>query len=154
MRYNVNYRVFMNTKTEDMICFTVPYLNPPSGNHYKAPTRYIGRDGSLHLGFKLTKETKAFYAAVAIFARGRTVAPQSEKERHKARYAVEINVYLPHRGRGDFDNFFKAGLDGLVYCGVIHNDAAVDGDRSKCVVHKDERDNPRTQYLITRLEVL
>jgi hypothetical protein len=72
---------------ESCVSFTVPLI-PPSGNHYKKPCKYIGRDGFLHLGFKLTKETKAYYDAVAIFARGRTVAPYTDAERRKVRYAV------------------------------------------------------------------
>jgi Holliday junction resolvase RusA-like endonuclease len=141
----------MDTKAEQLIVFTVPYLVPPSGNHYKKPTRYIGKDGSLHLGFKLTKEAKAYYDAAAIFARGRTVAPDEPADRKRASYAVRIDVYLPPRARGDFDNFFKCGLDALVHCGMIHSDAAVDGDRSNCVVHKNERTDPRTTYTIERL---
>lgn len=137
--------------TEDVICFTVPYLIPPSGNHFKRPCKYIGRDGSLHLGFKHTKEAKAYYDAAAIFAQGRTVAPASDPERKRARYSVRIDVYLGERQRGDFDNFWKCGLDALVHCGVIHSDAAVDGEHSKCIVHKDERHDPRTTYLVERL---
>jgi len=142
----------MQAIIEDVICFTVPYLIPPSGNHYKRPCRYTGRDGYGHMGFKLTKEAKAYYDATAIFCQGRTVAPAADAERKKARYGVRIDVYLPPKGRGDFDNFWKAGLDALVHCGVIHSDAAVDGEESKCVVHKDDRSNPRTTYLVTRLE--
>lgn len=137
---------------ENVIAFTVPYLIPPSGGHYKAPTRYIGRDGYSHLGFKRTKETKAYYDAVAIFAGGRTVAPHTDAERKRARYSVRIDVYLGARQRGDFDNFWKCGLDALIHCGVIHNDSAVDGEESRCVVHKDDRSNPRTEYLVTRME--
>src|SRR4051812_27767770 len=101
----------MQDVIEDVICFTVPYLVPPSGNHYKKPCKYTGRDGFRHLGFKLTPEVKAYYAATAIFAQGRTVAPALAAERRAARYSVRIDVYLPPRARGDFDNFFKCGLD-------------------------------------------
>lgn len=133
-----------------VICFTVPYLIPPSGNHLKRPCKYIGRDGSLHLGFKLTRETKAYYDAVAIFAGGQTVAPETDAERRRARYTVEVDVYLGERQRGDADNFLKCGIDGLVRAGVIHSDANV--YQSLARVHKDERDNPHTTYLVTRLE--
>jgi Holliday junction resolvase RusA-like endonuclease len=133
--------------------FTVPHLIPPSGNHYKKPCKYIGRDGCLHLGFKLTKETKAFYDAVAIFARRETVSPATEAERSRVRYSVEINVYLGPRQRIDFDNAWKCGLDSIVKAGVIHSDAAVDGEASRCIVHKDQRDNPRTEYRVIRMEV-
>jgi Holliday junction resolvase RusA-like endonuclease len=142
----------MQALIEDVICFTVPHLIPPSGGHYKEPCKYRGRDGSLHLGFKVTAAAKAYYDAVAIFAQGRTVAPETDAERRRVRYSVRIDVYLPPKGRGDFDNFWKCGLDALVHCGMIHSDANVDGEHSKCVVHKDERHNPRTTYLVTRME--
>jgi Holliday junction resolvase RusA-like endonuclease len=138
--------------TPSEICFTVPYLIPVTGNHYKRPCRYTGRDGYSHMGFKVTKAAKAYYDAVAIFAAGLSVAPETDKERKAARYAVKMDVYLGPRQRGDFDNFWKCGLDALTNCGVIHSDAAVDGGLSNCIVHKDQRDNPRTEYLITRLE--
>jgi Holliday junction resolvase RusA-like endonuclease len=128
--------------------FTVPYLIPPTGNHYKRPMKYIGKDGGLHLGFKVTKQAQAFYDAVAIFARGETVAVVDEREWKRIRYGVTIDVYLGPRQRGDFDNFFKCGLDALVHAGVIHSDAAVDGAESRCVVHTDQRDNPRTEYQV------
>jgi Holliday junction resolvase RusA-like endonuclease len=134
------------------ICFTVPYLIPPSGGHYKKLCKYTGRDGFTHLGFKVSAAARAYYDAAAIFAQGQTLAPETDAERRKVRYGVRIDVYLGERQRGDFDNFWKCGLDALVHCGVIHSDAAVDGENSKCVVHKDERDNPRTIYLVTRLE--
>jgi Holliday junction resolvase RusA-like endonuclease len=137
---------------EEIVTFTVPYLIPPSGNHYKRPCKYTGRDGARHLGFKLTKAAKAYYDATAIFARGRTVAPATDAERRKVRYSVRMDVYLPPKGRGDFDNFWKAGLDALVHCGMIHSDSAVDGEHSRAIVHKDERENPRTTYLVERLE--
>lgn len=132
----------------EVVFFTVPYLTPPSGNHYKRPCKYIGRDGSLHMGFKLTKTTKAYYDAVAIFARGATVAPATDAERRKVKYAVSIDVYLGAKQRGDADNFLKCGIDALVNCGVIHSDAFV--SESRAIVHKDQRDNPRTTYFVTR----
>jgi len=139
---------------ERVVEFTVPLLCP-SGNHYKAPCKYIGKDGGLHLGYKLTKEAKAYYDAVAIIARQRTVAPATPADRRKVRYAVRMDVYLGPRDRGDFDNFWKCGLDALVKAGVIHSDNYVSGDHSNSVVHKDERDNPynpRTRYRVERLE--
>jgi Holliday junction resolvase RusA-like endonuclease len=137
---------------EDAIQFTVPHLIPPSVNHYTRSCYYVDIYGGVHKGKKLTPEAQAFRDAVAIFARGRTVAPPTAKERMKARYGVRIDVYLGPGQRGDFDNFWKSGLDALVRCTVIHSDAAVDGEHSKCVVHKDDRENPRTEYVITRLE--
>ena len=132
-----------------VVNLTIP-LVPPSGNHYKRPCKYIGRDGSLHLGFKLTKGTKAYYDAVAILARGETVVPQTDAERRTVRYAVEVDVYLGERQRGDADNFLKCSIDALVRAGIIHSDANV--YQSLARVHKDERHNPRTEYRVTRLE--
>jgi Holliday junction resolvase RusA-like endonuclease len=133
----------------EKISFTVPYLTPPSGNHYKRPCKYTGRDGARHLGFKLTKDAKAYYDATAIFARGQTVAPATDAERRKVRYEVHIDVYLGPKMRGDEDNFLKAGIDALVHCGVIHSD---NNSHNIINVHRDERDNPRTTYLVERLE--
>jgi Holliday junction resolvase RusA-like endonuclease len=135
---------------EQQISFTVPYLCPPSVNHFKKPCKYIGRDGSLHLGFKLTKETKAYYDAVAIFARNRTVAPATDAERRKVKYKVQADVYLGPKARGDADNFGKTICDGLARAGVIHSDAFV--AENIINVHKDDRDNPRTEFLVERLE--
>ena len=141
---------FMQAEIEDVICFTVPYLIPPSGNHYKKPCKYIGKDGFLHLGFKTTKETKAYYDAVALFSRGRTVAPQTDAERRRVRYTVEVDVFLGERQRGDADNFLKCGIDALVNAGMIHSDANV--YQSLARVHKDSRHDPHTTYLVTRME--
>ena len=137
---------------ESVICFTVPLLVPTT-NHYKKPTHYTGRDGYQHLGFALTKEAKLYREAVAIFAQGRTVAPQTDKDRRKAKYTVQMDVFLGPKQRLDSDNALKVGIDSLVWCGVIHSDANV--YESKAIIHKDERENPenpRTQYLITRME--
>ena len=142
----------MLVEIEQLIVFTVPHLTPVTVNHIYKTCYYNGRDGVAHRGKKLTPEAKAFCDAVAIFARGRSVAPLTNNERKKVRYAVRIDVYLGPNARGDFDNFWKNGLDALVYCGVIHSDACVDGEESRCVVHKDERHDPRTMYTVTRLE--
>lgn len=138
----------------EKIEFTVPLL-VPTANHYKSPVRYAGRDGFLHLGFKLTKEAKAYKDAVAIFARGRTVAPPTEAQRRKVKYAVQMDVYLGPKQRLDSDNALKVGIDSLVWSGVIHSDSNV--HESKAIVHKDERnnpENPRTKYIVTRLETI
>lgn len=137
---------------EEIICFTVPLLVPTT-NHYKSPTRYTGKDGFRHLGFKLTNEAKAYRDAVCIFAQGRTVAPQTPAERRKVKYTVQMDVYLGPKQRLDSDNALKVGIDSLVWCGMIHSDASV--YESKAIIHKDERanpENPRTQYIVTRLE--
>ena len=134
---------------EQVVSLTIP-LVPPSVNHLYLPTMYTGRDGYSHRGRKLSKEVKAYYDAVAIFARGRTVSPRTDAERRKVRYVVWVDVYLGPKQRGDADNFGKAALDGLVKAGVIHSDANV----ATCTlnVHKDDRENPRTEYTVERLE--
>jgi hypothetical protein len=142
----------LSNEIENIVEFSVPGLIPVSVNHYTRTCYYRGKDGQSHKGKKQTAETVAFKAAVGVFARGRTVAPETPKERKKVRYVVRMDVYLGPRARGDFDNFWKCGLDALVGCGVIHSDAAVDGEHSKSVVHKDERHNPRTVYRVSRME--
>src|SRR3981081_72380 len=124
-------------KPEDVICFSVPYLIPPSVNHHTQPCKYIGRDGYLHEGRKLTKEAKAYYDAVAIFAQGRTVAPQTDAERRKVKYSVEVDVYLGKGQRLDADNGGKCSVDALVKAHVIHSDAFV--APFKITPHHDER---------------
>lgn len=133
---------------EEVVTFTVPYLTPPSVNHAYLPTMYTGRDGYGHRGRKLSKEAKAYYDAVAIFARGRTVAPLTDKERRKVRYNVEVHVYLGPNQRLDADNGGKCAVDALVRAGVIHSDAFV--APFKIVPHKNERTNPRTEYVVIR----
>jgi Holliday junction resolvase RusA-like endonuclease len=136
---------------EITVAFTVPHLCPPSVNHYKEPTVYRKRDGiGFVRGFKLTPEAKAFKAAVAIFARGRTVSPITNSERRKVKYRVEVDIYLGPNQRLDADNGGKLLLDGLQEAGVIHSDAFV----APFIVtpHKDERTNPRTEFFVTRLE--
>jgi len=141
----------MLIQIEQLIVFTVPYLNPVTVNHIYKTCYYTGADGASHRGKQLIPEAKAFRDAVAIFAQGRTVAPLTNSERKKTRYSVRIDVYLGPHARGDFDNYWKNGLDALVHCGMIHSDACVDGETSKCVVHKNERDDPRTTYTVERL---
>ena len=138
----------MSSVIEDVVTFTVPYLRPPSGNHYKAPCVYRDRNGYPRRGFKVTPEAKAFKEAVAIFARGRTVAPPDALKR-KTHYDVKMTVVLGPRNRGDEDNFHKVGLDALVDAGIIHSDAYA---HCVCNVIRDQRANPRTEYTVTRLE--
>ena len=133
---------------EAAVTFTVPYLTPPGGNHYKRPCKYAGRDGYLHLGFKITKAAKAYKDAVALFARGRTVAPPDALKK-KTAYDVRMTVVLGPGQRGDEDNFHKVGLDALTYAGVIHSDAYA---HCVCNVVRDDRKNPRTEYIISRME--
>jgi Holliday junction resolvase RusA-like endonuclease len=61
-----------------------------------------------------------------------------------------VDVYLGAKQRGDADNFLKCGVDALVHAGVMHSDAYADDSRA--IVHKDDRDNPRTEYTVTRME--
>lgn len=139
-----------NSITEDVVAFTVPHLTPPSVNHYKTPTMYTGKDGLAHHGFKLTPEAKAFKDAVAIFARGRSVAPLTNGERDKVRYSVRINVVLGPQMRLDCDNSAKVGLDALQDAGVIHSDAKV----IECIltIDRKHRSNPRTEFCVSRME--
>jgi hypothetical protein len=133
---------------EETVIFTVPYLTPPSVNHHVRPCKYIGRDGQLHTGKKLTKQTKAYYDAVAIFARGRTVDPQTPAARRKVIYSVEVDVYLGPGQRLDADNGGKCAVDALVRAGVIHSDAFVKPFTIR--PQKDDRQNPRTEYCVRR----
>jgi Holliday junction resolvase RusA-like endonuclease len=134
---------------QSAIDFTVPYLTPPSGNHYKRPCFIRVPNGAPRLSFRLTKEAHAYYDAVAVFARGASVAPATDAERRKARYDVTIDVYLGPNMRGDEDNFLKCGVDALVHAGVIHSD---NNSHNIIHVHRDQRDNPRTKYHVVRLE--
>lgn len=135
---------------EQLIVFTVPGLTPPSTNHYKHPTWRHQRDGSRYLSFAVTAEAKAYRQAVRIFCQGRTVAPLTNSERSKTKYRVQVDVYLGKNQRLDADNAGKVALDALQWSGVIHSDAYV----SQCQlnIHKDERDNPRSTFLVERLE--
>jgi Holliday junction resolvase RusA-like endonuclease len=139
-----------NQIIEDEVTFTVPGFTPPSVNHYKQPCVYRTRDGRMHKGQKLTPEAKAFKLAVAIFARGRTVAPLSNKERSNVRYRVHVEVYLGPNQRLDADNCGKLLCDGLQDAGVIHSDAFVGEFRVR--PHKEDREHPRTEFTISRME--
>jgi Holliday junction resolvase RusA-like endonuclease len=135
---------------EQLIVFTVPHLTPPSTNHYKHPTWRHQRDGTPYLSFAVTKEAKAYRQAVALFARGRSVAPLTNSERNKTKYAVQVDVYLGRNQRLDADNAGKVALDSLQWAGVIHSDAYV--TQCQLNIHKDERDRPRTEFTVERLE--
>ena len=138
------------TDIENVVCFTVPYLTPPSGNHYKKPTMYTGKDGYSHRGFKVTPEAKAFKDAVCIFARGRTVAPLTAKERKSVRYRVGVHVVLGAGARMDCDNSAKVAIDALQWAGVLHSDAKV--VECALTIDRDDRQNPRTEFFVTRME--
>jgi Holliday junction resolvase RusA-like endonuclease len=136
----------MSSEIADVVTFTVPYLVPPSGNHYKSPCVYRDRNGYPRRGFKVTPEAKAYKEAVAIFARGRTVAPPDAKKK-KTAYDVHMVVVLGRGQKGDEDNFHKVGLDALTDAGVIHSDAYA---HCVCDVIRNDRGNSRTVYTVTR----
>jgi Holliday junction resolvase RusA-like endonuclease len=135
---------------ERIVSFTVPGLTPPSTNHYTKPCMYTGKDGFSHHGKKLTKEAKAYKDAVAIFARGCTVAPVTDAERRRVKYRVEVQVYLGKGQRLDSDNSLKVAIDALAYAGVLHSDAFV--LESKAIIVKDQRHDPRTHFIVERME--
>lgn len=123
-------------------------LIPPTVNHYKKPAvnRRTGQKFMV-----LTKQAKAFKEAIAIFARGETVAPETESERRKVKYSLNATVYLGYRQRGDGDNFWKCLADGLQEAGVIHSDAAVS---VWSIAVKRDKENPRTVVEVSRLSGL
>lgn len=117
---------------------TIPLI-PPSANHYKIPTRRELADGRRI--FTYTPETRAWFDAVAVFTRGRTVAGEE--------HAVYYRVYLGYRQRGDIDNFLKVLLDALVRARLLLTDNSV------TEIHGwKDRDvkNPRTEITVSRIE--
>jgi Holliday junction resolvase RusA-like endonuclease len=135
---------------EQIVTFTVPYLTPPSVNHYTKPCMYTGKDGMPHRGKKLTKEAKAYRDAVAIFAQGRTVAPITDAARRRVRYRIVVRVVLGFNQRLDSDNSLKVAIDSLTNCGVIHSDAY--SEDSRALIVKNERHNPRTEFIVERMD--
>jgi Holliday junction resolvase RusA-like endonuclease len=129
--------------------FRVPDLIPPSVNHYSLKKIRRRRDGTVYIAAMQSPEARAFKWAVSVYAKGRTVAPLPPEYR-KVRYRVTIDVYLGPRQRGDADNFAKVCLDALQDAGVIHSDANV--QTASVTVHKDDRSNPRTIFLVERIE--
>ncbi len=121
----------------------IPYLIPPTVNHYKKPIQKHLRDGSRVQSFAVTPEAQAFKDAVAIFAHGQTIAPQLDSQRRTVRYRLDALIVLGAKQRGDGDNFWKCLADGLTEAGVIHSDARV----SVWNLELDDQDrhNPRTE---------
>jgi crossover junction endodeoxyribonuclease RusA len=114
------------------ISFTVP-LVPPSVNHYKKPRKF-GR------GFYVTKEAIAFKEAVALLGRNTKLVAEA--------YSVVIGIFLGHAQKGDIDNFCKVVLDGLVFAGIIHSDAAI----TELTLRKGrDAKNPRTEIQVKAL---
>lgn len=135
--------------SEHSITLVVDWI-PPSVNHYKEPSSKKLADGRRVKSFKLTPEAKAFCEMVAILARGRSITPETKKERDDIRYALYATVYLGKGQRGDGDNFWKCIADSLQKAGVIHSDARV---RRWCLDVEDcDRGNPRTEIKVERIE--
>ncbi|ADV83849.1 RusA family crossover junction endodeoxyribonuclease [Terriglobus saanensis] len=124
------------------ISLRVP-LVPPSVNHYKLPIERRSRLGRTCLGFRVTPEGKAFKAAIAIAAKGQSIAPATQRERDKIRYYLAVTIVLGPGQRGDGDNFWKCIADGLVEAGVIHSDARVKVWHLE--LDDEDRTNPRTE---------
>lgn len=127
------------------IIFTVPFT-PPSVNHYKKPVILRTRNGPVK-SYARTPEADRYREAVAIFARGQSLSPQTATERKNIRYGLTCTVFLGEGERGDGDNFFKCIADGLTAAGVIHSDARI---RSWHIdVEDDDRQNPRTLICVS-----
>jgi Holliday junction resolvase RusA-like endonuclease len=138
-------------KPERVVEFVVPGI-PPSVNHMKLPAVFRDRrTGVRHKGMRLSPQAKAFYRDVGVFSRGRTVSPEDFKARQNVRYLVRAKVVLGVRQRGDADNFGKCICDGLQKAWVIHSDAFVVD--CQITVEKNDRQNPRTEFHVERLEI-
>ena len=118
-------------KPRQELTIVVP-LEPPTVNMYVRHTR-AGRH-------YVTAEAKAYLEAVAIFARGRSVAGKA--------YRVSFIVYQGKGSKGDVDNYAKCVLDGLARAGVIHSDAAVN---LLTIAKARDWDNPRTEITVSVL---
>jgi len=109
-------------------------LVPPSVNHYVLHTR-AGRHYQ-------SKEAVGFKQAIAICG---GPALRKWKPGKRDRYTLEVWIYLGFDQRGDGDNFWKVIADGLVGCGAIRSDAAVD----HWLLHKGrDRQRPRTEIVV------
>lgn len=109
--------------------FAVPLL-PPSVNHYK------------NGGHFLTRESKAYIDALAIFSRKLPVDGDF--------YEIDIDFHIVEREflRWDLDNFQKVAIDALTKCDVIRDDRFIVALK----LHKQPVDNyrdQRTEYAIT-----
>ena len=85
-----------------------------------------------------TAKTDDFMQRVAIAFRGKKLSP-------KARYYVEIHLYLGKGDRIDVDNAPKTVLDALAKCGAIKSDSQVD---SMSITKDRDRENPRTEIVV------
>lgn len=93
----------------EALVFVVP-LVPPGLNHYVRHPR-----NGVHY---VTREARAYKAAVAVCARGEFVAGET--------FEVEITVYLGKGASGDVDGFGKVVLDGLADAGVFRSHRRLD----------------------------
>lgn len=132
-----------------VVRFTIPHLTPPTVNHYKIPVNVRVSGGGIRKSFAVTEEGKAFKYAVALFARGASVAPVEKKEQKKVRYGLYVRVVHGKGEWGDGDNYWKCIADGLQEAGVIHSDARVKVWYLE--VEDDDRDNPRTEIRVAVL---
>lgn len=114
-------------QAEEWHC-SIPLI-PPSVNHYKLPKR----GGK---GFYVSKEAKAFQAAVASLTTGSI---------KKDWYYITITIFLGFNQKGDADNFNKVILDGLVKARIITTDARV--KNCNTFVERDAL-NPSTEITI------
>lgn len=126
------------------IIFEVPGLTPPSVNHYKVPW---WNHRTQRIEYKITAEAIAFMEAVAIFARGQSLAPKTPAERRKIRYALVVTVFLGKGEHGDGDNYWKCVGDALEDARVIHSDGRVRSWHLE--VDDGDRENPRTLICVS-----
>ena len=124
-------------------------LVPPSGNHYKKPYKGRDRDGEERQRFFVTPEAKAYKDAVAIFARGESLDPETAAKRRTIRYGLYVRVVRGKGQFGDGDNYWKVVADALQHARVIHSDARVRD--WFLTVDDDDRENPRTEIIATVL---
>ncbi|SRR5258708_7955356 len=138
----------VNAQILEQVAIVVDWI-PPSVNHYKEPTTIRTSSGPMK-SFKLTGEAKAFRDVVCIIARGKTIAPATQRERDQVRYALTVTIYLGKGDRLDGDNGWKCIADSLQKAGVIHSDSRV----RRWLLHIEDcdRGNPRTEILAERIE--
>lgn len=120
---------------------TVPLL-PPSVNHYVKHAVIAGRLRSYQ-----TAEAKAFKAAVAMLAAGRSISPSTASQRRKVAYRVTVTVTLGPKQSLDASNSIKVAEDALVQCGVIHSDARVAEVIGRVIWNK-RAEGPRTDITV------
>jgi Holliday junction resolvase RusA-like endonuclease len=121
-----------------MLKIIVP-LTPPSQNHYMR-YRVATMHGKPTVVAYPAKEAKAWWNAVAVAGRGRSIAAKE--------YEIAYVVYQGSGERGDVDNYGKCLLDSLVRAEII------DSDHKVFAMHAykgRDRENPRTEIFIREL---